>query len=105
MALIRVNSHTVKGVRPSPFGNPFRFAFNVIRGRIDQGIDFTVDGPIAAVSTGKVLFINPNWFNGLPFVSYSTPFGNIYVAEHIRLRVGVGDRVTRDTILGIGYGG
>lgn len=73
-----------------------------------MGVDFCLPAgaPIRAIDSGTVLGINPDWFDGEPYVWYRMehPFDSqhsvSYVAEEIDLDVTVGEHVSAGQTLG-----
>ena len=46
--------------------NPY--AANVVRGRVDQGVDYIQSSPYRAPAAGTIVRIDPNWYRGTPNV-------------------------------------
>lgn len=93
-----------------PYKNPLR-ACNPVSGRIDQGVDYTCNGPAYALgpSVITVATANSGWPGGGAVVGRLTEgplAGNSwYITEDIAPAVSVGDVVTADTVVGyIGTG-
>lgn len=78
------------------------------KGRTDQGVDYSAKAgtPIRAIGNGKVLGIEPNWFQGQPYVYYRLTDGPqagkvVYVAEQITPQVKPGQTVRAGQRIGV----
>jgi murein DD-endopeptidase MepM/ murein hydrolase activator NlpD len=78
------------------------------KGRTDQGVDYSAKPgtPIRAIGNAKVLGIEPNWFQGQPYVYYRLTDGPqagriVYVAEQITPQVKVGQTVRAGQRIGV----
>lgn len=87
--------------------NPFAGASSLTAERIDQGQDFalTPGAPIRAIGDAKVLGIQPNWYEGQPFVYYQLTSGPaagrvVFVAEQINPLVKPGQQVKAGQLIG-----
>jgi murein DD-endopeptidase MepM/ murein hydrolase activator NlpD len=94
------------------YQNPFRNVTTLSPGRIDQGVDYTGNGPVYAVGSGTVTGIFQNWCTpamggcekGEPLIAYQLTAGSaagkvVYLAECITPRVSVGQTVSTNTII------
>jgi len=99
------------GVTASGYVNPLCQISNLNAERIDQGVDYSGNGPIVAVGSGTVLSItNGGWTPGGAFIAYRLTTGRaaglvVYAAEQIIPQVSVGNQVVAGQVLGIVYGG
>lgn len=88
------------------YTSPFITAYT--EERTDMGVDFCLPAgaPIRAIDSGTILGINPDWFDGEPYVWYrmehplDSQHSVIYVAEQIALEVTVGEHVAAGETLG-----
>lgn len=94
------------------YKNPLRDIKNLKRGRIDQGVDYSGDGPVYAIGNGTVtvaLATNSGWpgpgCDGCgSYVAYLLKDGPaagkaVYVSENCTLQVRNRQEVTADTVL------
>jgi lysophospholipase L1-like esterase len=89
----------------SAYKNPFRDIKNLVRKRIDQGVDYGGSGPIYALGKGKVLNLTNDGWPGGTFIVYQLSEGPakgkyVYFAENCKpIKVAIGDQVDSDTVL------
>ena len=78
----------------------------LVRGRVDQGVDFTGSGSLYALGSGTVVNVyNSGWPGGV-FLGIRLDAGRyVYYAEDITPAVGVGQRVTAGRYIGRANGG
>jgi hypothetical protein len=87
------------------YANPLR-ACHAQAGRIDQGVDYTCDGPVYALATSTIIrsTTSSSWPGGGDIVGKITSgplTGHLwYIAEDVRPSVGVGVHVTDGTVIG-----
>lgn len=91
-------SKSKSGLSGHGYVNPFHHA-NISWGRIDEGVDFTGSGPIAAIGDSVVTNIMSGWYKGQPLVDYKLLNGPkagqyVYVAEGINGYPSVGTHLT-----------
>jgi hypothetical protein len=85
----------------APYNNPLRYVRSLQPSRIDQGVDYTGEGPVYAIGPAVVVQTAPNTAGGWPgggFIAYRLTDGPdagqyVYVAENVTPKVRVGDRV------------
>src|SRR5438105_136096 len=92
------------GTVTARYRNPLRGLANLVPQRIDEGVDYSGTGPVYAIGPGRVIAVWSGWFKTLPFIAYVLTGGPqagrvIFVAEHVRPSVHVGQRVTSGTSL------
>jgi TP901 family phage tail tape measure protein len=105
----------VKRAKAEGYVDPFGGAHVVVRGREDEGIDYSArpGSKIAAIGGGVIDKIISNWFKGQPLIEEHLTSGPdkgkyVYYAEQIAARVRQGQRVragqTIGTVAGQGTG-
>jgi hypothetical protein len=93
------------------YHNPFRDLGNFNVNRIDQGVDYSGNGPIYAIGDGTVLMIqNSGWIPIGTFIAYRLSNGPaagkvVYVAEDLTPNVSVGQSVSAGTVIGTVFQG
>jgi murein DD-endopeptidase MepM/ murein hydrolase activator NlpD len=95
-------SNTAQGA----YANPLRSVQSLIPERIDQGVDYSGNGPVYAMGDGVVLSLNDNGWPGTGNVTYQLTDGpgrglDVYFAECIQPTVGVGQLVNAYTQIGV----
>lgn len=91
----------------APYRYPFRDIKPVGRGRIDQGVDYGVEGPVYALSNGIVTYAQSSPSTGWPggtYIAYLLYDGpakgkTVYVAENCTLHVQKNQAVNSNTVL------
>jgi hypothetical protein len=78
--------------------NPLSKVANLVAERVDQGVDFSGNGPILAIGNAKILETGGSGWPGGPYMAYQLLDGpdagrTVYVAENIRPTVQVGQTV------------
>jgi len=92
------------GTGTGVYQNPFRDIPNLSAKRIDQGVDYSGDGTVYPIGSGKITRLaGPGWPGG-NFIVYNLTNGpasgkNVYVAENCTPRVSLGQMVTSSTPL------
>lgn len=95
--------------------SPFAGAHGLVRGREDEGIDFTAapGSKIGAIGAGVIDAIVKGWFKGQPLIEEKLTSGShkgqfVYYAEQLKSAVSLGQRVragqTIGTVAGSGTG-
>jgi hypothetical protein len=79
---------------------------SLIPERIDEGVDYSGNGPVYAIGTGVVLSLNDNGWPGTGDVTYQLTNGSaqgldVYFAECIQPTVQVGQSVNANTQIGV----
>jgi murein DD-endopeptidase MepM/ murein hydrolase activator NlpD len=99
-------------IDPSPgtYANPLRGIKGLRAERIDQGVDYSGYGPIAAVGDGRVISTTSSGWPGGTFIAYKLTDGPasglvVYAAEDISPLVQPGQTVTANTVIGTVYEG
>lgn len=87
--------------------NPLANAHGLVRGREDQGIDYSMKpgSKIGAIGAGRVTKILQNWYKGQPLLEYELTKGaekgkNVYVAEQLNPSVKVGQKLKPGQTIG-----
>lgn len=96
----------------APYHNPLRHVTNLTPERVDQGVDYSGNGPVYALGPGKVVRADAagsGWPGG-GFIAYQLTEGPdaghyVYVAENVTPNVQVGDNVNWTTQVGTMHGG
>jgi hypothetical protein len=90
---------TCTGIATGGYTNPFAHSTNLVPQRIDMGVDYDGNGPIASIGTARVTYAgaDPGWAGGNS-VNYQLLDGpyrgrNVYVAEAITPTVTTGQTV------------
>jgi hypothetical protein len=88
------------------YANPLRSVQSLGPDRIDQGVDYTGNGPVYAIGDGVVLSLNSNGWPGIGDVTYQLTDGSargldVYFAECIQPTVQVGQTVNASTQIGL----
>jgi murein DD-endopeptidase MepM/ murein hydrolase activator NlpD len=100
--------------KPATLGylNPMRAVSGLSPERIDDGVDFSGDGPVYALGDGVVTNASATNFGwpGGGWITYRLTEGPgrglmVYVAEDISPAVTVGERVTTSTVIGTMWNG
>src|SRR5579883_94462 len=99
---------------PGVYRNPFRDVKGLAPERVDQGVDYSGNGPVYAIGPATIVVLNPNapgGWNGA-YVSYRLESGPaagklVYFAETMTLNsaLTVGASVDANTVLGTMSGG
>jgi hypothetical protein len=87
------------------YSNPLRAIKDLVRQRVDQGVDYGGGGPIYAIGDGIVLNTTNSGWPGSAFITYQLLDGRaegdiVYVAENVTPLVKIGQQVTPDTVVG-----
>ncbi len=95
-------SNTAQGA----YGNPLRSVQSLVPERIDQGVDYSGNGPVYAMGDGVVLSLNNNGWPGTGNVTYQLTDGpaqglDVYFAECIQPTVQAGELVNQYTQIGV----
>jgi len=100
------NPITVKPVKASSsnYQNPLRSVSQLVNERVDQGVDYSGQGPVYAIGDGIVTNTNNSGWPAGNFTTYrliSGPAKNlyVYVAEDCTPAVSIGETVTSSTVL------
>jgi murein DD-endopeptidase MepM/ murein hydrolase activator NlpD len=102
--------HASKLSGSGAYTNPFAQAAGLTRERIDMGVDYGGAGPVLALGDGVVFNVRgPGWPGGI-FIGIKLsrgPFAGLpyFVAENVKPRVRVGDRVRAGQVIGVMYSG
>lgn len=88
--------------------NPFGKSL-VAPGRIDEGVDPTIRGPIRAIGDAKVVALQHNFYKGQPYLVYQLTAGPhagryVYVSELITPHVQPGQTVRAGQVIATGNG-
>ena len=82
------------------YRNPLRHA-RVIPERVDQGVDYSGEGPIYAIGPGEIVSTKNSGWPGGAFIVVRLDNGHYwYAAEQIQPVVQVGQRVDSSTVIG-----
>jgi murein DD-endopeptidase MepM/ murein hydrolase activator NlpD len=78
-------------------------------GRIDEGVDPTIHGPIRAIGNAKVVAIQHNFYKGQPYIVYQLSDGPhagkyVYVSELVTPTVRPGQTVRAGDVIATGHG-
>lgn len=93
------------------YKNPFRSVQNLYAGQIDQGVDYSGTGPVYALGTATITYVDKPyvWFPPAPhYIAYRLWAGaakgfTVYIAECINPKVHVGEVVYSNTVVGKMY--
>jgi hypothetical protein len=85
--------------------NPLRSVQSLIPERVDQGVDYSGNGPVYAIGDGVVLSLNNNGWPGIGNITYQLTDGpgkglDVYFAECVQPTVQVGQSVNANTEIG-----
>lgn len=88
------------------YANPLRSVQSLVPERIDQGVDYSGNGPVFAIGDGVVLSLNNNGWPGIGNVTYQLVDGpaqglDVYFAECIQPTVQAGQSVNANTQIGV----
>lgn len=88
----------------NPFGDSLASG-----GRIDEGVDPTIQGPIAAIGNAKIVNLSYNFYKNEPYLVYQLLDGvhkgkYVYVSELITPQVKQGDTVKAGQTIAWGHG-
>ncbi len=90
---------------PGAYVNPLRSVQSLIPERIDQGVDYSGNGPVYAIGDGVVLSLNNNGWPGIGNITYQLTDGpgkglDVYFAECVDPMVQAGQSVNASTEIG-----
>jgi hypothetical protein len=88
----------------NPFGSSLKGP-----GRVDEGVDPVIQGPIRAIGDAKVVNISHNFYKGQPYIVYQLANGPhagkyVYVSELVTPHVKVGQTVRAGDVIATGNG-
>jgi murein DD-endopeptidase MepM/ murein hydrolase activator NlpD len=87
------------------YANPLRLVQSLTPQRIDQGVDYSGNGPVYAIGDGVVLSLNNNGWPGIGNITYQLTDGpgkglDVYFAECVQPTVQAGQSVNASTEIG-----